>query len=258
MVSAVILASGRSGAEFQERFGVTHKCLVEIAGRTMLERTLDTVRRTEAVGRIVIVGPKAVLGRVGIEAEILDSDSDGYSENLACGVRAVTGEWVLVIAADVPLLEARDLEAFLSACLQAEADVCFPMIAFQAMQTRLPGVRKTWYELRDGTFTKGNAVVAPPDFFLRRLDRIETLFQHRKQKRWAGMIGPAFAGRLLSRAASRCDVERALSLYLKAHIQAIPCAPELAADVDEVSDVAFMEAALQRRESGREAIVCCG
>lgn len=244
MVSAVILASGRSGSDFEATFGVTHKCLVEIAGKTMVRRTLDAVRAARSVGKIVVVGPEAELRAAGVDAPIVPSDSDRYIENLACGLRAVTSERVLVIAADVPLLYADSVEAFLRASAAVEADACFPVISWQAMQAQLPGVRKTWYTLREGTFTKGNAVVGRREFLLSRLDTIERLFETRKKKRWVSLMAKGFAVRLLAHTATIAEVEAGLGFTLQARLRVIGCAPALAADVDEITDVAFMEEAL--------------
>jgi hypothetical protein len=154
---------------------------------------------------------------------------------------------VLLIAADVPLLQVDALERYLADCLRADADACFPVVSWGSMQDRLPGSRKTWYDLRDGKFTKGNAVVARRDTLLQRLDRVESLFNTRKKKQWASMICQSFMSRLVGAACTRADVETALSSYLGFRLKAVEAAPELAVDVDEVSDVTFVRGALTER-----------
>jgi CTP:molybdopterin cytidylyltransferase MocA len=254
MVSAIILASGPCSAELEEVYGKTRKSLIEVGGRTMLQRVWEAVRQSPSVGRIVVVGPKEALQAAPVEAESVLSDSAVYSENLACGLKALREERVLILAGDVPLLRAENLEAFVTAALRFPDAVCFPVISLEGMEAVLPGVRKTWYELREGMFTKGNAVVGPRDLFLRRLSRIDALFQTRKRKQWVNLLSQSFAGKMAPRAASLADVEAGLGLYLGAKLHAVPCAPELAADVDEVGDVDFVRTVLAQRVEREEAL----
>jgi GTP:adenosylcobinamide-phosphate guanylyltransferase len=244
MLDAALLAAGESDAAFRAAFGVTHKCLVPIAGRLMVHWVLDAVRGAALVDRLVVVGPAGPLRAAGVEAEIVPGEGGTFLGSLARGVDALAGERVLLIAGDVPLLRSAALDEFVCACLAMEADLCFPVVSWPTMQAARPGARKTWYDLRDGKLTKGNAVVARRDLFRSRLEHIETLFDARKEKKWTHLVGKAFTRRVLSRAAALADVEAGLSAYLHARVVAVPCHPELAIDVDEVADVAFVGAAL--------------
>jgi GTP:adenosylcobinamide-phosphate guanylyltransferase len=249
MLNAVILAAGCSGDDFRSAFATVHKCLAEVAGRPMIRWVLDAVAGARYVNRIIVVGPEGPLLSLGVQAQaqLVPQDGGSYPESLRAGVEAAAGDKVLLIAADVPLLRAEGLDKYLLDCLRSKADVCFPVVSWEAMCSRCPGARKTWYHLRDGQLTKGNAVVGPRDFFLSRLDRIEGLFETRKKKRWAGLICHQFMHRLLTRAATKADVEAMLSSYLGVRLKGIPADPSLAVDVDEVSDVAFVDGVLRRR-----------
>jgi len=254
MIGAAILAAGFCGPEFQEAVGVTHKCLIPVAGRTMVARVLESVRESHLVDRIVVVGPAELLRSAGVDAEIVPNEGDSYVESVLRGVEALGTGQLLLIAADVPLLRGDQLEAWLSRCLAMRADLCIPVVSRQAMNEALPGARKTWYHLSDGEFTKGNAAVADSGFFLDRLDRISNLFHTRKEKKWTGLVCEAFVQRVLSCTASLADMEAGLSSYLGARVRSVSCPPELAVDVDEVGDVAFVETALLER--GRRQPCC--
>ena len=249
MLNAVILAAGLSGDDFGRTFGTAHKCLVEVAGRPMIHWVLDALRGARSVDRVVVVGPEGPLRSAGVKAEIVHQDGGAYTDSLHTGVGSVSGAKVLVIAADVPLLLADGLDEYVTDCLASGADLCFPAVSWEAMRARFPGARKTWYDLRDGKLTKGNAVVGPRGFFLTQLSRIEDLFNSRKRKQWAGLICQQFMRRLLARAASQADVEATLSSYLGVRLKAVPADPSLAVDVDEVPDVAFVNMVLRRRAS---------
>jgi CTP:molybdopterin cytidylyltransferase MocA len=247
MVNAVILAAGRSGDDFREAFGTVHKCLVEVAGRPMIHWVLDAVRGAWHIDHIVVVGPEGPLRAAGVDAQLVHQDDGCYPDSLSAGVEAVNGDRLLVIAADVPLLLPDGLDRYIASCLASGADLCCPIVSDEAMSSRFPGARKTWYDLRDGRITKGNAVLGPRDFFLTRRDRIESLFNTRKKKQWAGLICKQFMRRLLGSIASLADVEAMLSSYLGVRLKAIAVDPSLAVDVDEVSDVAFVSAVLSQR-----------
>ncbi|UCC67122.1 MAG: NTP transferase domain-containing protein [Armatimonadota bacterium] len=256
MLNAVILAAGRSGDDFGRTFGTVHKCLVKVAGRSMIHWVLDALRGASSVDRVVVVGPEGPLRSAGVKAQLVHQDGGAYTDSLHAGVGSVSGDKVLVIAADVPLLLVEGLDEYVTDCLASGADVCFPAVSWEAMQARFPGARKTWYDLRDGKLTKGNAVIGPRDFFLTQLSRIEGLFESRKKKRWAGLICQQFMRRLLARAASQADVEAMLSSYLRVRLKAVPADPSLAVDVDEVPDVAFVEAVLRQRVAdSRTAVI---
>jgi GTP:adenosylcobinamide-phosphate guanylyltransferase len=246
-MNAVVLAAGRSGDDFQKAFGTEFKCLVEVAGRPIIHWVLDALRASSEIDRIVVIGPEQALRKAGVTEEIIPNDTGSYTDSVGVGLRAATSARVLLIAADVPLLQADALERYIGSCLRSDADACFPVVSWEGMQERLPGARKTWYELRDGRFTKGNAVVARREALLRRLDRVESLFNSRKKKQWASLICQSFMSRLVGAACTRADVEVALSGYLGLRLEAIDAAPELAVDVDEVTDVEFVSGVLSER-----------
>ena len=246
-MDAVVLAAGRSGEDFQRAFGTEYKCLVEVAQRPILHWVLDALRGSSAIDRIVVMGPAAPLRAAGVTAPTFPNEAGSYAETVGAALRAAESERVLLIAADVPLVRPGGLDRYIGDCLQTEADVCFPVVSWDGMQARLPGARKTWYDLRDGKLTKGNAVVTKREALLARLDRVEALFRTRKKKQWASLICHSFMNRLLGCAVTRAEVEAALSGYLGLRLKAIEAEPELAVDVDEVSDVAFVAEVLSSR-----------
>ena len=246
-MNAVVLAAGRSGDDFQKAFGTEYKCLVEVAGRPIILWVIEALRASSAIDRIVVIGPEQALRAAGVTEEIIPNDSGSYADSVGAGLRAATSRQVLLIAADVPLLQVGSLDRYIADCLRVDADACFPVVSWEGMQDRLPGARKTWYDLRDGKFTKGNAVVARREALLQRLDRVEALFGSRKKKQWAGLICQSFMGRLVGRACTRAEVEAALSSYLGFRLRAVVSSPELAVDVDEVTDAAFVSGVLAER-----------
>ncbi|MGA8045128.1 MAG: NTP transferase domain-containing protein [Dermatophilaceae bacterium] len=107
---AVILAGGRA-----TRLGGATKPLVEVAGRSLLQRALDAAAGAD---RIVVVGPVPV--PPGVLSTVEDPPFSGPAAGLAAGLAVLAGSaeptppraaqpspagpapWTLVLAADVP------------------------------------------------------------------------------------------------------------------------------------------------------------
>jgi len=60
LVDAMLPAAGRISGEFAAEAGAEVKALIEIGGRTVLQRTLETLRATDRIGKIVVIGPEEV------------------------------------------------------------------------------------------------------------------------------------------------------------------------------------------------------
>ncbi|KAB7743862.1 NTP transferase domain-containing protein [Nostocoides sp. F2B08] len=121
---AVVLAGGRA-----TRLGGASKPLVEVAGRTLLDRALDAASGAD---RVVVVGPVPV--PPGVLRTLEDPPFSGPAAALAAGLAALVdavgsarpAPWTLVLAADVPRA-AFAVPVLLSAAADdPEADgVCF-------------------------------------------------------------------------------------------------------------------------------------
>ena len=110
MILALIVAAG-SG----ERLGADRpKALVELAGRTLLDRSIGALRETGGIGRIVVAlpaGVEAPAGVQGVEGGLARSDS------VLRALQAAGGEEELVLVHDAarPLLSPRLAEQVIEA-----------------------------------------------------------------------------------------------------------------------------------------------
>jgi GTP:adenosylcobinamide-phosphate guanylyltransferase len=238
------MAGGRSDPSFESAFGVGRKWEVDVAGEPMIRRVLDGLRAARLVCDVHVCGPPRALRAAGVSEPVLSCEGDSLSATLGVALRRATDERALLIAADVPLVGGTALDRWIAACLEADADLCFPVVSWDAMQARLPGARKTWYDLRDGRFTKGNMVVVHPSALRGSLDRVDRLYDTRKRKRWARAMPGGFLKRMALGRLTVADVSSALSTFLGCSVEAVMAEPELAVDVDEVEDVAFVRSVL--------------
>lgn len=103
----IVLASGR-GERFTASGGTCHKLQAELAGKTVLQHTLDAVAQS------------------GLPWHLEDSGRPGMGDSIAAAVAATaTANGWLILPADLPLIQSTTLKAVASALL--EHTVVLPM-----------------------------------------------------------------------------------------------------------------------------------
>lgn len=97
---AVVLAGGRAS-----RLGGASKPDVVVRGRRMLAHVLDAAQQAR---QAVVVGPPALDVPAGVRLTLEDPPDGGPAAGIAAGLAALEapGEWVLLLACDVPLVAA--------------------------------------------------------------------------------------------------------------------------------------------------------
>ena len=107
----LVLASGR-GERFLASGGTTHKLQADLGGKTVLQRTLDTVRAS------------------GLRWHLEDSGHPGMGDSIAAAVRATrSAQGWMVLPADLPLIRPETLLSIARAAM--EGDVLVPQYAGQ-------------------------------------------------------------------------------------------------------------------------------
>ena len=74
----ILPAGGRITGEFAQQAGVDIKALIDFYGETILRRTIHTLRATDRVGRIVVIGPQPTLNealKAGANGLIIEGES---------------------------------------------------------------------------------------------------------------------------------------------------------------------------------------
>jgi 2-C-methyl-D-erythritol 4-phosphate cytidylyltransferase len=110
MILALIVAAG-SG----ERLGADRpKALVELAGRTLLDRSIGALRETSGIGRIVVALPLGVEAPAGVQGV---EGGPARSDSVLRALQAAGGEEELVLVHDAarPLLSPRLAERVIGA-----------------------------------------------------------------------------------------------------------------------------------------------
>ncbi len=232
MPDAIVLAGG--GPEPGLEPTVPNKGLLEIAGRPLVVHVGQALRAVPGISRIAVVGPEASI-RALLPEVVPVADGAGIMDNVVRAVQVLgSTEPVLVVASDIPLLTPAAVEAFLSACAQADADFHYAIVPQEVMLRRFPGARKTFVRMTDGTFTGGSVMRFNPAVIERVRTFVERLLAARK-KPWllAQVFGCSIVMKFASGRLSISEMEAKVTdlLGITARAVILPH-PELALDVD--------------------------
>lgn len=162
-LNALVLAGSRPGGDPLARHaGVSHKALIEIGGRTMIERVVGALAAVPQVARIVVAIDRAdVLASLpGLRAPrctkpVVTIAAAATPSTSVAAALAAEGTPLLVTTADHALLAPQWLEAFLAAC-PADADVVAALARKETVLARAPGTVRTYLRFADGEFSGCN------------------------------------------------------------------------------------------------------
>jgi len=254
-LAAVVLAGERAGGNALARaHGLSSSVLVKVAGRTLIERVLTTLRASASVAGGVVVGPVAPLPeREPILTELFAAGdfrwlapASGPSASALAGCASAGRGPLLITAADHALLEPAVVDAFCAAALAREADFVVGLVPHAVVRARFPHSRRTLLRFRDGIFCGSNLFLLATDAGRGALE-LWSRVEHERKLPWriAARLGPLL---LLRYASGRLAVDAAftaLSRLAGCRVTWVEVAAARAAvDVDSSADLALAEEVL--------------
>ncbi|GAC1500939.1 MAG: hypothetical protein NVS1B14_05120 [Vulcanimicrobiaceae bacterium] len=122
---AVVLAGGPPDAVSALQPGAVNKAFVSIAGKSLVARTLEALRASGRVTRIIAVAPVSMRASPHLAAaDEVRADGTRITESLARGLAGLPpDESVLISASDLPILSTACIDAFIRDALAADADI---------------------------------------------------------------------------------------------------------------------------------------
>jgi GTP:adenosylcobinamide-phosphate guanylyltransferase len=168
-LTALVLAGTRAGGDpLAAGAGVSHKALIEIAGRAMIEHVVQALDAVPEIGRIVIAieRPEVLDALPGLRAPgcrcpvAVVAAAEGPSASVA-SVLASAGVPLLVTTADHALLRPEWIRSFLDGT-PADADAVVALASRQNVVAAAPGTRRTYLRFVEGEYSGCNL------FLLRR------------------------------------------------------------------------------------------
>ncbi len=162
-LAALVLAGTRAGGDpLAAQAGVSHKALIEVGGRTMIERVVQALDAVPAVARIVVAieRPELLAPLPGLRPPACrkpvttTAAAAGPSATVAAAL-AAEGTPLLVTTADHALLRPDWLCDFLDAA-PADADAAVALARRGDVMAAAPGTRRTWLRFTEGEYSGCN------------------------------------------------------------------------------------------------------
>ncbi len=246
---AVVLAAGRGPDDSMARaFSMSHKCMIEIAGETMLSRVVSTLDAHSSIGSISVVtdepaAAKSALGAKITDVELLRADATAAASAHAAATRAGFERPVLITTADHVLLSAQILDHFLEATIRSDADLTAGLASAETILAAYPQAKRTFLRFGPDRVSGCNLFGLTTDRALAALEFWQRLEQDRKSPvklvRAFGLVP------LIRYLTGTLDLQSAFSLAsgrlgLKAVPVLLPFA-NAAIDVDKPADKELVE-----------------
>jgi molybdopterin-guanine dinucleotide biosynthesis protein A len=245
-ITAVVLAGGPRDSVAALQPDAPNKAFIDIAGKTLVERTIEGLRASSLVGRVIVVAPPSkhpYLRDSGL-ADELRPDGVKIRDSLRNGLTGLPpDDLVLVAASDMPVLHDEHVTDFIERARASDPDVGYGCVERRNHLARFPEVPHTWAPLRGGTYCGAGLFVIKPRA-MPALERfIEQLGSARKNPLLlASLFGwgtlTLFALRLLSIGQAESRASHLLGHSVRAIVSPYP---ETAVNVDRVSDVPLAE-----------------
>ncbi len=145
------------------------KALLPIAGKPMVQWTLDAVAATERIENVVIVGLTPEHGLhcgakpvhyVGSTGSVFDNARAGCARVLELNAGSTRTLWV---SADLPLLTDAMLNWFIDRTMESEHELYYQIIRQSVMESRFPACKRTYTRLKGKTVCGGDVSAINPN-----------------------------------------------------------------------------------------------
>ncbi|MBT8048559.1 MAG: NTP transferase domain-containing protein [Xanthomonadales bacterium] len=245
--SAVVLAGERpGGSDFARQLGLAASVLVDVAGKSALQRVLDALDSSASVNGGLLCGPEESVFRKTPEIqEILIASSfewmppaTGPSASALAGVEQLNHFPVLLTAGDHALLTPALIDQFCAGASELGVDIALGLVPYEVVRAAFPESKRTVLKFRDGHYCGSNLFAimnsrgkAGPAFW--------TKLESDRKKPWR-MVRHAGVGLLVQYLLGRLTLDKALDTLSRAMGCSIGYAlldnPRAAVDVDSAAD----------------------
>jgi molybdopterin-guanine dinucleotide biosynthesis protein A len=243
--TVVVLAGGPHDELAARTPGAPNKAFVEIAGVTLVERTLRALRAAPSIGRIIVVAPPQMHGGNALAlADECRTDGKRIRDSLRSGLADLPlDDDILVSTSDLPVLTVASVEDYIARAKSKNADLTYGCLEKRTHLAKFPEVPHTWAPLRDGTYCGTGFITIRPRVFPSLERFIEQLGQARKNPlHLARLFGFGVLLRFALRRLSIAQAEARASQVIGAPVRAVVSTyPEIGVNVDRISDIALAE-----------------
>ncbi|NMB46956.1 MAG: NTP transferase domain-containing protein [Firmicutes bacterium] len=247
-VDAVVLAGARNTGRLRKMDSSFYEASIEIAGRPMVYYVLDALAAVPEIGRIVVTAPSGAFGGDWQGKVTWVPAVESMIGNIRQGIRALqSGNKVLVVTSDIPLLNPSAVSDFIQRCQEREADIYYPIICRDVNDQEFPGVKRTYVRLREGVFTGGNMALLSPVIVENCYTMIEQAIAMRKKPlQLSRMLGFKFIVKFIFNQLSLREIEARVEDILSFRgVGVVSPYPQVGIDVDKPSDLELVRQVLE-------------
>ncbi len=233
------------------------KALLDMEGRTMLERVMDALQSAQHVDRIVLVGLEDDMGMQFLKP--IDKylpDHGSLVGNVLAGLSWLQEdkpdlENVLFCSSDLPAITAANVDSFVESCEPFDKGIYYILLPKEALEARFPGSKRTYVKLKGMEVAGGDMAIAKAAMADSNEELWRTLTNARKHAwKLASTIGISFLLKYLFHQLSIEDIERKAGQIIGQPGRIVTDAPaEIAMDVDKPAQLELIRADLRSRQN---------
>jgi GTP:adenosylcobinamide-phosphate guanylyltransferase len=231
------------------------KALLEMHGRTMLERVVDALQSARQIEDVVVVGLGSDMGQTFQRPVHHLPGLGNLVANTISGIDWVLQhkpdtQAVLCSSADIPLLTGEIVDAVIDMCRPFDHGVYYSFVTRETMEARFPGSNRTFTKLKGVEVAGGDLGIIQPDVVVNNRELWNALSNARKHA-WqiAREVGIVVLIKLLTRQLSIPDIEK-LATRLTGKPAKVLLNPyaEMGMDGDKPHQIEMLRAEFERIE----------
>ncbi len=254
--NAIVLAASRGVTDpIAVHYGLTHKCLLDVAGKPMLSRVIGALRGVPPIKSISVSIESAdvigqAIGEPASNVRHIASLHSAPSSALAAAHEIGTFP-ILITTGDHPLLTPEMVTHFCNASYTLGADITVGLATREVIQAAYPETKRTYFRFRDVAVSGCNLFSVHSAAGLRLLELWSDLEKDRKRPwRLALAFGPRALFRIIFWQMTLTDAFDIISRKcdMVARPLLLPYA-EAAIDVDKPADKDVAEMILMKRQT---------
>jgi molybdopterin-guanine dinucleotide biosynthesis protein A len=184
-LGAIVMANGPAD-KLACKLGAAHKALLDVGGRTMIQRVVDALRASPEISHVVVAcrqgGPVAESLRG--QVDLAESEAPSFLDGISAGFAAMPDvSRALLVTCDMPLLTPQAVSAIVhEAAARPEVGLLYAMVDIRLTQQAYPEGHRTAIRLKEGSYTAAGVCVVSREFITKSGPIIMEAFKQRKSK----------------------------------------------------------------------------
>ena len=129
------------------------KALIDVAGKPMIQWTLDALNESREVEAIILIGLSAKTQLISAKPIHFISNQGRMLANIVAGINKALElnektEYVLVVSSDIPALKGDMVDWLVAKCLETKDELYYGVCPRDVMEARFPNSKRTYTRLK--------------------------------------------------------------------------------------------------------------